>query len=88
MSIVGKINDFPPFARMAPEYTDPESLPYFLEQVRSASNMSKPVKAVIMDSTVIPGVGNIYASEALLYSATPADQKSRQHFSDEARQTA
>src|SRR5699024_6590756 len=32
------------------------------------SNAKKTIKAVIMDSSVIPGVGNIYASDALFAS--------------------
>ncbi len=68
MSILERLNDFPPFRRMAPEYTDPDSLSYFLEKARNEQNSKKPVKAVIMDSSVIPGVGNIYASEALFSS--------------------
>lgn len=65
MSVVKRLNDFAPFSRMAPEYTDPDSLSYFLAKARNEQNSKKPIKAVIMDSAVIPGVGNIYASEAL-----------------------
>lgn len=65
MSVVKRFNDFAPFSRMAPEYTDPDSLSCFLEKSRNEQNSKKPIKAVIMDSSVIPGVGNIYASEAL-----------------------
>ncbi|AKG74233.1 bifunctional DNA-formamidopyrimidine glycosylase/DNA-(apurinic or apyrimidinic site) lyase [Salinicoccus halodurans] len=68
MSTVKRLNDFAPFRRMAPEYTDPDSLSYFLERARNEQNSKKSVKAVIMDSSVIPGVGNIYASEALFAS--------------------
>ena len=65
MSLVDRLNDFLPFSRMAPEYTDEESAAYFLDRVKDQKNSRKMIKAVIMDSTVIPGVGNIYASEAL-----------------------
>ncbi|KKK35727.1 hypothetical protein WN59_02605 [Salinicoccus sediminis] len=68
MSIIGRLADFAPFSRMAPEYTAPESLPHFLEKAREGANAKKTIKAVIMDSSVIPGVGNIYASEALFAS--------------------
>ncbi|WP_020007538.1 bifunctional DNA-formamidopyrimidine glycosylase/DNA-(apurinic or apyrimidinic site) lyase [Salinicoccus albus] len=65
MSLAGRLNDFLPFSRMAPEYTDEGSAAYFLDRVKDQKNSNKMIKAVIMDSTVIPGVGNIYASEAL-----------------------
>ncbi|MCG1009300.1 bifunctional DNA-formamidopyrimidine glycosylase/DNA-(apurinic or apyrimidinic site) lyase [Salinicoccus sp. ID82-1] len=65
MATVGRMGDFPPFTRMAVEYTDPDSLPEFLDRAKAPANSNKAIKAVIMDSSVIPGVGNIYASEAL-----------------------
>lgn len=68
MSVVKRLNDFAPFRRMAPEYTDQDSISHFLEKARNEQNSKKQIKAVIMDSSVIPGVGNIYASEALFAS--------------------
>ncbi|CAM2966086.1 bifunctional DNA-formamidopyrimidine glycosylase/DNA-(apurinic or apyrimidinic site) lyase [Salinicoccus roseus] len=68
MLTIGRMADFPPFNRMAVEYTHPDSLPDFIDRVRAPANRKKAIKAVIMDSTVIPGVGNIYASEALFAS--------------------
>lgn len=57
--------DFPPFARMAPEYTDDISEAHFIETIRLKKYEEKPIKVVIMDGEVIPGVGNIYAVESL-----------------------
>ncbi|GAB3060794.1 bifunctional DNA-formamidopyrimidine glycosylase/DNA-(apurinic or apyrimidinic site) lyase [Salinicoccus sesuvii] len=68
MATVDRLSTFPPFTRMAVEYTDSGSLPEFLERVKAPGNLNKAIKAVIMDSSVIPGVGNIYASEALYTS--------------------
>lgn len=68
MSLVDRLNDFTPFSRMAPEYTDEDSLAFFLDKVKQQKNVNKMIKAAIMDSSVIPGVGNIYASEALYAS--------------------
>ncbi|MFA7744966.1 bifunctional DNA-formamidopyrimidine glycosylase/DNA-(apurinic or apyrimidinic site) lyase [Salinicoccus roseus] len=68
MLTVGRMGDFPPFERMAVEYTHPDSLVDFIDRARAPANRNKAIKAVIMDSAVIPGVGNIYASEALFTS--------------------
>ena len=68
MSTVDRMSDFPPFKRMALEYTHPDSLAEFIEKIKDPSRSNKAIKALIMDSTVIPGVGNIYASEALFMS--------------------
>src|SRR5699024_10730776 len=62
------LHDFPPFARMAPEYTDELSLYHYMTMMRAKKYENKPVKAAIMDGEVIPGVGNIYAVESLYLS--------------------
>ncbi len=62
------LHDFPPFARMAPEYTDELSLDHYMTMMRAKKYENKPVKAAIMDGEVIPGVGNIYAVESLYLS--------------------
>src|SRR5699024_7952539 len=62
------LHDFPPFARMRPEYTDGRSLEHYRTMMRAKKYENKPVKAAIMDGEVIPGVGNIYAVESLYLS--------------------
>ena len=59
------LQDFPPFQRMAPEYTDELSRGHFIKTLRSKKFEEKQIKAAIMDGEVVPGVGNIYASESL-----------------------
>lgn len=59
------LHDFPPFARMAPEYTDELSFAHYMKMLRTKKYEEKAVKVAIMDGEVIPGVGNIYAVEAL-----------------------
>lgn len=49
-------------AKLGPEPFSPEALPSL---VAALSKTSRPVKAVLLDQTVIAGVGNIYADEAL-----------------------
>src|SRR5699024_5428342 len=56
MSLVDRLNDFPPFSRMAPEYTEEESAAYFLDRVKDQKKAGKMIKAVSMDSTALPGV--------------------------------
>lgn len=63
-----KLAEFPPFMRMAPEYTDEESREHFIKTLRSKRYSEKMIKAAIMDGSVIPGVGNIYAVESLYLS--------------------
>lgn len=75
------LHDFPPFARMAPEYTDEFSRTHFLQTLRSKKFAEKPVKAAIMDGEVIPGVGNIYAAESL-YLAHILPTKKVKNISD------
>lgn len=68
MQVVPSFSSFLPLSAMAPEYTDAASREYFLHQLSKDKYQNKQIKAVIMDAGVIPGVGNIYASESL-YSA-------------------
>lgn len=62
------LSDFPPFARMAPEYTDALSFDHYMQMLRTKKYAEKPIKVAIMDGEVIPGVGNIYAVESLYLS--------------------
>ena len=62
---IDKLGDFLPVVRMAPEYDSIEAKEYFLRAVKHSGNISKTIKAVLMDSTVVTGVGNIYAAESL-----------------------
>ena len=68
MHTYDSLQDFPPFKRMAPEYTDHLSREHFIRSLHSKKFSEKMIKAAIMDSEVIPGVGNIYASESLYLS--------------------
>lgn len=65
MQVVPSFQKFLPLAEMAPEYTDETAREFFITQLSREKFQDKPVKAVIMDSRVVPGVGNIYASESL-----------------------
>ena len=65
---IGKLSEFLPVVRMAPEYDTEEAKEHFLNAVKSPNNAAKTIKSVLMDSTVVTGVGNIYAAESL-YSA-------------------
>lgn len=62
------LNDFLPFKNMAPEYTEETAKNYFVETLKSKRYENSYIKAIIMDAKIIPGVGNIYASEALYRS--------------------
>ncbi|MDK6863154.1 bifunctional DNA-formamidopyrimidine glycosylase/DNA-(apurinic or apyrimidinic site) lyase [Nosocomiicoccus ampullae] len=62
------LNDFLPFKNMAPEYTEGTAKNYFVETLKSKRYENSYIKAIIMDAKIIPGVGNIYASEALYRS--------------------
>lgn len=68
MRIVPKITEFLPFVEMAPEYFDEVSLSSFLNKLHDPKFKNMPIKQAIMDARVIPGVGNIYANEALFRS--------------------
>lgn len=65
MQVVPSFQKFLPVAEMAPEYTDETAREFFVTQLSREKFQDKPIKAVIMDSSVVPGVGNIYASESL-----------------------
>ncbi len=62
---IDRLSDFLPVVRMAPEYDDEAAPRHFIEAVRHPGNAGKAIKAVIMDSTVVTGAGNIYACESL-----------------------
>ena len=65
---IKNLDDFLPFKDMAPEYTEETAKNYFVETLKSKRYENSFIKAIIMDSKIIPGVGNIYASEALYRS--------------------
>jgi formamidopyrimidine-DNA glycosylase len=60
----GKLSlDLSPLARLGPEPLDSSFTPKaFAERLR---NSSQPIKIKLLDQSVVAGVGNIYASEAL-----------------------
>jgi formamidopyrimidine-DNA glycosylase len=51
-------------ARLGPEVAAPEFTPAYLAE-QLARHARAPVKAVILDQSVAPGIGNIYADESL-----------------------
>lgn len=58
-----ELPEHPRFRHLGPEPLSPEfSGPYLKERARG---LWKPVKNFLMDASVVAGVGNIYASEAL-----------------------
>jgi formamidopyrimidine-DNA glycosylase len=64
----------PLLTHLGPEPLSPEfNSQYLMQKIK---NKSKPIKAFIMDSQIVVGVGNIYASESLflakIHPATPA----------------
>ncbi|MDQ5951807.1 MAG: hypothetical protein QG639_1088 [Patescibacteria group bacterium] len=50
-------------ANYAPDIIDPQITPTYFQHI--FSRRSQPIKLVIMDNTVVAGVGNIYANDAL-----------------------
>jgi len=59
----GELQNHPLFANLGIEPFDPSCTPKFLF-VRSR-RLTKPIKNFLMDGSIIVGVGNIYANEAL-----------------------
>lgn len=76
MRIVPKIIEFLPFKEMAPEYFEEVSMTSFLDKIKDPKFYNMPIKQAIMDARVIPGVGNIYANEALFRSGILPSRKS------------
>lgn len=68
MRYVPKISEFKPFLEMAEEYSEETSLESFLNRTSLEKFGRMTIKQAIMDARVIPGVGNIYANEALFRS--------------------
>jgi formamidopyrimidine-DNA glycosylase len=58
-------------ARLGPEPLLPEfSVEYFASQLR---NRHRPIKNALLDQTIVAGIGNIYADEALFLSHIPPE---------------
>lgn len=57
--------------RLGPEPTDVEAV-YFIERL---SKTTRSLKAILLDQTVVAGVGNIYADEALHRSKLHPEQR-------------
>ncbi|CAD2075176.1 Fpg/Nei family DNA glycosylase [Phocicoccus pinnipedialis] len=68
MRIVESLEGFKPIAEMAPEYTEEIARAHFIDTLKSGRYDESFIKPIIMDSKILPGVGNIYASEALYLS--------------------
>lgn len=58
---------------MGPEPFEKDSEDIFLANIRQKKHRYKAVKTVLLDQTVVAGVGNIYANEACFYAATLPD---------------
>lgn len=56
-------NDFPFIKKLGPEPFNDDGLAEFLGRAKRHQNT--PIKAVILDQSVVAGIGNIYADEAL-----------------------
>ncbi|MDR1188199.1 MAG: bifunctional DNA-formamidopyrimidine glycosylase/DNA-(apurinic or apyrimidinic site) lyase [Bifidobacteriaceae bacterium] len=57
------VKDIPLLAKMGPEPFDPDAWPAFRDRVRR--HRRAPIKAALLDQSVVAGIGNIYADEAL-----------------------
>ena len=62
-TVAKELPDHPRFQHLGPEPLSPEFCSTYLQQ--RAQGLWKPVKNFLMDGSVVVGVGNIYASEAL-----------------------
>lgn len=61
--LVDHLEDYPPFAKMGPE---PLSNHFNGAELYERINMKKaPIKQLLLDQSIVAGVGNIYACEAL-----------------------
>jgi len=68
----GDPESHPLLADLGPEPLGPDFTPEHLQQ--ACRGRSAPIKAVIMDSHVVTGVGNIYACEALFLAGIRPDR--------------
>ncbi|MFC3900985.1 bifunctional DNA-formamidopyrimidine glycosylase/DNA-(apurinic or apyrimidinic site) lyase [Aliicoccus persicus] len=75
LRIVPKISEFKPFVEMAPEYFEAHSKDAFIQKITDKRFSGMTIKQAIMDARVIPGVGNIYANEALFKSGIRPTRK-------------
>jgi formamidopyrimidine-DNA glycosylase len=57
------VAEIPLLAKMGPEPFGPDAWPEFRRRARR--HQRAPVKAVLLDQSVVAGIGNIYADEAL-----------------------
>ena len=77
--VVDRPEEVPLIARMGPEPWDRGFTPDYLSERLGRSR--RPVKAVLLDQTVVAGLGNIYADESLFLAGVrptrPANQVSR-----------
>lgn len=61
----GSLSHLKTLQELGPEPFDEDAFPQFLERIRKKKYEEKPIKNVLLDQTIIAGVGNIYASECL-----------------------
>ena len=80
--LTGDVNDHPLLASLGPEPLAAEFTPDWLFSATRGRSM--PIKQALMDSHLVVGIGNIYASESLFRAGidprTPAGKISRQRY--------
>jgi formamidopyrimidine-DNA glycosylase len=73
----GEYVSIPGLRTLGPDATDPAAI---VERVKLLSRSSRPIKAALLDQSVLAGAGNIYCDEALfaarLHPATPCSSLS------------
>lgn len=78
LRLIRELADHPPLLALAPEPFDPIAKNHFMTYCDLKKYQSKEIKAVIMDSHVLCGCGNIYATEALFRTKILPGRKTSQ----------
>ncbi len=75
--------DTAPLLRLGPEPLGPQFTVAYLHQALRRS--SQPIKVKLLDQSLVAGIGNIYASEALFRARIPPQWAARRLRSDQVR---
>lgn len=78
LRLINELADHPPLLALAPEPFDENAKNHFLTYCELKKYKEKEIKAVIMDSHVLCGCGNIYATEALFRTKILPGRKTSQ----------
>ena len=70
MTWVSDLSDYPAFKTLGPDGLTLEDQKVVFQIISRATKTRRPIKNFLLDQTVIAGVGNIYASEALFATRT------------------